>query len=102
MGRKFDRETATFGVGREYVVILAAPCFGHQLWSWVRAFVGRENRSKHHMQKLRDVTRRKPVVSTVTWYRVLSIPVASIGAILGDCRVAESEAMRCKHGACDG
>jgi hypothetical protein len=28
MGRKFDRETASFGVGREYVVILAAPCFG--------------------------------------------------------------------------
>jgi hypothetical protein len=54
------------------------------------------------MQKLRDVSRHKPVVSTVTWYRVLSIPVASIGAILGDCRVAESEAMRCKHGACDG
>jgi hypothetical protein len=26
--------------------------------------VGRENRSKHHMQKLRDVTRRKPVVSS--------------------------------------
>jgi hypothetical protein len=28
MGRKFDRETATFGVDREYVVILAAPRFG--------------------------------------------------------------------------
>jgi len=24
MGRKFDRETATFGAGREYVVILPA------------------------------------------------------------------------------
>src|SRR5260370_42322123 len=29
-------------------------------------------------------------------------PVASIRAIPGDCRVARSEAMRCKHGAYDG
>jgi hypothetical protein len=56
------------------------------------------------MQKLRDVTRRKPVVSTVSWYRVLSILKAPfrVRAVPGERRVVRSEAMRFKHGACDG
>jgi hypothetical protein len=45
--RKFDRETASFGVEREYVVILLAPWFGRE--------TGTERRRELHGEVARPV-----------------------------------------------